>query len=646
MVANDTENMEVRSMIKGGYMGKVLRLDLSKEKATDVLFDEGTLRKYVGCLGLATKILYDETPPTVQPFDPENRVIMMAGPVSGTPAPAPSRYVVYTLNETIPKIASPGFAGGNFAAFIKMKNGYDGIIIQGAAKEPLFVWIHDGETEYMDARKVLGKDTFETEDMIKDIVGDPNASVACIGPAGEKLMNGAIILNDRRHHSTKGGAVLGSKNIKAVAVGGKTIQKVPLADKAKALETAKAWRSALMDNWVGKRRQNAGNLRYWGHPTYFKERSPWILMVKNFSDPEFAYKYGWGIWNMVEKSKVTPKHCFGCPIGCAYDIEVGTGPYKGSVFQQAGGAEHYEGTAGNIGVSDGGTVLATVDFLDRMGIDSCVGETVSMAFEAYENGWLTKEQTDGLELKWGNIEAAKELLRKMMNKEGFGKILAKGPKETARILTEMTGQNVYDMAVHVKGSPIFAHDVRISFDSILGIATCAAGPILQGLGMLYDPEPDYGYLTVPYPFDPEKAPMNVRLTQVKKIWEDCLGVCWFNTGCVPGITEYTPRMLATVTGWDFTKEESDLVGDRIAQLQKLLAVRRGLRAEDDFDIGPRVLEPPKAGLGKDAPVKPHLAQMIREYYRIMGWNVNTGIPTAETLRKVGLEEYIKDIPRV
>jgi aldehyde:ferredoxin oxidoreductase len=633
-------------MVKGGYMGKILRVDLTKEKAMDVKFGEETLRKFVGGLGFATKIMYDEVPPNVGPFDPENRIVFMTGPLAGTVAPASSRHVVYTLNETIPKMCSPGFAGGSFAAYLKMKNGYDGIIVQGAAKNPTYLWIHDGQTEFRDAGKAWGKDTFETEDTIKQEVGDQETSMSCIGPAGEKLMKGAIVLNDRRHHSTKGGAILGSKKLKAIAVGGKKKTKIPVFDEEKTRKVAQEWRSSLLNNWIGQRRQNAGNLRYWGHPKFFKERSPWILMVKNFSDPEFAYKYGWGIWNMVEASKVTPKPCFNCAIGCAYDIEVGTGPYKGKVFQQAGGAEHYEGTAGNIGVSDGGTVMATVDFLDRTGIDSCVGETVSMAFEAYEKGWLTKDQTDGLELKWGNIEAAKEVLKKMMNKEGFGKILAEGPKEAARIISEMTGQNVYDLCMHVKGSPIFAHEVRITFDAILGIATCNNGPILQGLGMLYDPEPDLGYPTVPYPFDPEKAPSNVRSTQIKKIWEDCLGVCWFNTGCIPNITKYTPKAVSYVTGWKFSKKEADLVGDRIAQMHRVFNLRRGLRAQDDFDIGPRVLEPPKAGLGKDAPIKPHLPKMISDYYKLMGWNEKTGVPLKGTLVRVGLPELVKDLPKI
>ncbi|MFQ6075067.1 MAG: aldehyde ferredoxin oxidoreductase family protein [Candidatus Bathyarchaeia archaeon] len=633
-------------MVKGGYMGKILRVDLTTEKVTEETFEEGTLRKFVGGLGLATKIMYDEVSPNVRPFDPENRVVFMSGPLSGTAAPASSRHVVYTLNETIPRMCSPGFAGGFFAVYLKIKNGYDGIIVQGAAKNPTYLWIHDGQTEFLDAGKIWGKETFETEDMTKEQVGDPEASVSCIGPAGEKLMKGAIVLNDRRHHSTKGGAILGSKKLKAIAVGGKKKQKVPLADEKKALEVAREWRTTLLESWVGKRRSKAGNLRYWGHPKYFRERSPWILMVKNLSDPEFAYKYGWAFWRTVEASKVTPKYCFNCPIGCAYDIEIGVGPHKGKVFQQAGGAEHYEGTAGNVGVSEGGTVLATVDFLDRQGIDSCVGESIGLAFECYEKGLLTKEDTDGLELTWGNIDAARKLLKKMMNREGLGKVLAEGPKEAARIISEMSGKNAMDFAVHVKGSPIFAHDVRISFDAILGIATCNNGPILQGLGMLYDPEPDYGYPTVPYPFDPERAPLNVKLTQIKKIWEDCLGVCWFNTGCVRKITEYTPRMLSYVTGWKFSKEESDLVGERVAQTHRVFNLRRGLRAEDDFDIGPRVLNPPKAGLGKDAPIKPHLATMIRQYYKLMGWDEKTGVPLKETLARVGLPELIEDLPKI
>jgi len=630
-------------MVSGGYVGRILRVNLTSGRMTDEALNEDVLRRYVGGLGLAVKIMYDEVSPSVRPLDPENRVVFMTGPLSGTPAPASSRHVVYTLNPDIPKICSPGFAGGFWAADLKIKGGYDGIVVQGAAEEPVYLWVHDGEAELRDASRLWGRDTFETEDLVKREVGDPEASLSCIGPAGESVTFGSIILNDRRHHSTKGGGALGSKRLKAIAVGGRR-KPVPIADAKKAVEVAREWRESLEKSWVGRRRSKAGNLRYWGHPAYFAERSPWILMVKNLSDPEFAYEYGTGLWKVVEASKVTPIHCYNCTIGCAYDIEIGVGPHKGRVFSQAGGAEHYEGLAGNIGVSEGGTVLSLVDILDRMGLDSAVvGGTIGLAYECYERGLLKKEDTDGLELRWGNADAAVQLLGKIVRGEGFGAVLSKGPKETAKRISQISGRDATRFAVHVKGSGIFAHEVRISFDALLGIFTCNNGPILQGLGALYDPEPDYGYKKVPYPFDPERAPMNVRQTQIKKIWEDCLGVCWFNTGCVPNITTYTPRMLSCATGWDVSREEADLVGERIANMTRVFNLRRGLRAEDDFDIGPRLLEPPSAGLGKDACVKPHLAEMIRKYYGLMGWDETTGVPLKETLQRVGLEELVKDV---
>jgi aldehyde:ferredoxin oxidoreductase len=619
---------------QGGYTGKVLRVDLTKEKVQDEIVDPGVRRKYIGGLGLAAKIMSDELSPKTMPFDDENRVIFMTGPLTGTPTPGSCRYVVYTLNPFNPKVCSPGYAGGFWATELK-RSGYDGIIVQGKAKRPVFLWVHDGKAEIRDGAAVWGKDTHETEDLLQEQIG-PRACVAAIGPAGENLIRGSVISNDKRHIAAKAGDVMGSKRLKAIVVGGGERIPVPVADLEWAKKIAADWRAALLKSASG-RRKNAGNLYTWGKPEFFGDRSPWILWVKNLSDPAFAYEYGKGIWGNAEASKVKPIPCFNCNIGCAYDCEIGTGPYKGTAVTLTGGAENYEGFAGNIGVSDGGTILYLTDMLDRLGIDARVGQAIALAYEAYNKGLLTKKETEGLDLKWGNAEAAIALLKKVIKKEGIGAILEKGPKEAARILSEMTGNDLKPLSTDMKSCPVISHDYRWSWQKTLSQAVGSFGPVSQGGNLDYGTEPDLGVTKPVRLFDPEAAPQWVRVSMIKKVFEDSLGMCWFNSTAVSGIMTMQPAMLSAVVGWDFTREEAELVGERIINLAKVFSMRRGLTVEDDLDIGPRLIEAPSAGLGAGHTSAPYIKKMVEDYYAVMGWD-REGRPTKAVLERLGLAE--------
>jgi len=415
-------------VINGGYIGKILRVDLTKGKLQDEILDPDVLRKYVGGLGVAAKIMYDEVSPNIMPYDAENLVVFMTGPLTGTVAPGSSRYVVYTLNSFNPKVCSPGFGGGYWAFELK-RSGYDGIIIQGKSSKPVFLWIHNGTAEIRDASALWGKDTHETEDQVQELLGG-KVRVATIGPAGENLVRGSIISNDKRHVAAKAGDVLGSKRLKAIAVGGGKGKRIPVAHKEQAKQIAKLWRG----NGFSKRRYNAGNLLNWGKPEYFGKVSPWLFWVKNLSDPEFGYEYGKAIWGIEENSKITPLPCYNCDIGCCYDCEIGTGPYKGKTVDLTGGAENYEGFAGNIGVTEPGTILYLTDFIDRIGLDARMGQAVAFVYEGYERGLLTREHTDGLELKWGNENAAIEIVKKIVKRRELVLSLKGVPKRQQKFL--------------------------------------------------------------------------------------------------------------------------------------------------------------------------------------------------------------------
>jgi len=247
-------------MIKGGYVGKILRVDLSKAKLTDEAPpDEKILRRYVGGTGLAMKFMYDEIPPSVGPDDPDNKVFFMSGPLSGTIAPSSSRHCVMTVNGSMPKSVGTGWSGGNWCANLKQA-GYDGVIVEGESKEPVYVWIHEGKAELKDAGHLWGKKTEETLYSLEHELGIPDISVTGIGPAGEAGIKGASVCTDENHLSAKSGAggALGRKKLKAIAVGGAKLG-VRIADPKRAVMLAYKWRDAF-------RKCNAYNRRNGGNP--------------------------------------------------------------------------------------------------------------------------------------------------------------------------------------------------------------------------------------------------------------------------------------------------------------------------------------------------------------------------------------------
>ncbi len=624
--------------MRGGYVGKLLRVNLTNRMVRDEpLPDEATLRKYIGGTGLATKILYDEVPPHIQASDPANRIVFMTGPLTGTPAPSSSNTTIASLHWDLPYASGNCHIHGVFGAYLKFA-GYDGIIIEGAASEPVWLAIHDGQATLHDAGQLWGKDIRETQDLVKEELGEPEASVAAIGPAGENLLRGASLRSDYNHTGAKGGigAVMGSKKLKAVAVYGRK-RGIKLADPKALLDVGLEWRHNLMHNCKGP----ASLLMDGGITTGLSVLGElYMAAVKNLSDPEFGMEYGQALVDLAKTSKVTARPCINCPIGCPYDFVIGDGPYKGYVMSNSGGAENMEGLGGMTGCK-GGAALMLTDLCDRLGFDSAEpGIAIALAIEAYQRGSLTKERTGGLELRWGDAETVAVLLRMIVHREGFGAVLAQGVGKTA----EYIGGDAAQWAVHVKGVGPNIHDWRVAWQALLGQAVSNAGPVIEGQGVdAFAAEPDLGFQEKTPRFDHEAAPDGVRKTAVKKMWEDCIGTCWFGSEGVVGSTRFEPQAVSAAVGWEFTPEEAALIGERIMQLQRVFNLRRGLKPDMDLDVGPRLLAAPTAGPAKDHPVGPHFRDMVMDYYELLGWDKETGRPTQETLSRVGLEELIPDV---
>ncbi|MBI3967916.1 MAG: aldehyde ferredoxin oxidoreductase C-terminal domain-containing protein, partial [Chloroflexi bacterium] len=364
-----------------------------------------------------------------------------------------------------------------------------------------------------------------------------------------------------------------------------------------------------------------------------------LLAGKNLTDPDWGQRYADNVSRDAKEWVVTPQPSFNCPIGCAYDARITTGPFSGYTVSLCGGGENTEGAAAMIGVEDAGTALVLTDYYDAIGMDSSVaGCVISMAFELYNRGLLTQEQTDGLELTWGNHEAAMELLDRMIRREGFGAVLAQGMKAAAASL----GPEAERALVHVKGSGMNLHDWRAAWSVLLGQVVAAASACWQGTGAdALGLEPDLGYRTFTRNDDLAGKPESVRRTQIKKLFDDCLGICWFATWGVENVTKLAPAALAAATGWDdFDTAEAFAVGERVINLERLIACRRGFTKSDEWDVSPRLLEAPPTGRAAGTAFGPHLKALVHEYYDLMGWDKATGRPLSATLERLGLADAI------
>jgi aldehyde:ferredoxin oxidoreductase len=629
-----------------GYQNRLLRVDLdSGSLKNEGLPPKDVLKKFIGGTGLAEWVYCQEVKPGVRPFDSENRLVFMTGPLTGTAAPCPNNSTCVTLNVEVNYAFGVAHGHGFFGSNLKFA-GYDGIIVHGASEKPVYLWINNDQVELKDATKFWGMDTHETgraiEEALKEEYGvKSRISVAAIGPGGENMCAGGMIANDEHHHFAKGGvgSVMGSKKLKAIAVAGD--KKVPLDNQEKFMQMMKTWRENTFVQpsfaWWIREWYGGADVIDWK-----KEHS--LIAVKNLSTADDrAWHAMMAEMRAGKTAKVKPVPCYGCPIGCSYRIEITDGPYKGLVATPSGGGESIEGAAAIVGIWEAGAVFHMMELYDRLGLDSSTaGCALALAFECYEKGLLTKEDTGGLELTWGNVQAAEKLLKMYANKEGLGRILSMGIKRAA----EAIGRDAPKYAVHIKGMGINLHDWRPVWGILLGQIVAGAGPRWEADGIdSWAPETDLGYPKLLDGPTHIGKPEAVRLTAMKKLWEDSVGSCWFSAWGVKGSLDFIPKAVNYATGFDLTPEDALAVGERILNFERVFSIERGFTVEDDFDIGPRFLEPPDMGHGAGKSIAPYLRGMVMEYYRLMGWDESTGKPWRTTLNRLGLQQMADSIWR-
>lgn len=620
--------------LPGGYMGKILRVNLTESKVTEEnLPDEDTLRKYPGGQALAQLILIHELPGGVTCHSPENCLVFMTGPILGTGrTPGSNAYTVTTFSNITyfggngPGTVVSNSAMGYWGSYLKFA-GYDGIIISGASRKPVYLWINDGKVEIRDASRIWGKDTHETIELIKQELGQLQAKVAAIGPAGENLVNSAMILSDHNHTAAHGsGAVMGSKRLKAIAVYG--TGKVPVKELAKLSEIGKSWRSKIPP-------YEYPQSRHWsGLGTLLK-----TLVNRNFQSTLLPQSN-----RDFDKQEFIPRPCYACIRQCPYDIKLTTGEHAGLLISMNGGTEHFEGAAFTFGVT-GPDVFYLADVANRLGIEaSHFGCAAGLAFEAYEKGLITNKDTDGLELKWGDAKVVEEVIRKTARREGWlGNAIADGVKATA----ERIGGEAKKMAVNIKGGAPAMHDWRPYTGTTLGQIISSGGVKPQFAAWDFwtkyaHSAPELGYPELTDRASPVGKAKEVLVRGSDLLFCGAIGACWFGQPiAVEGAFQDILDALTAVTGWDdFSKEEAIMVGERMWQLEHIFHLRYGWTPEDDLsNTGARWLEPIPDGPFQGFTIAKFLPDLIYDFYRACGWDITTGKPAMATLKRLGMEEF-------
>lgn len=641
--------------IRGAYKPHILRVDMTEQTVTrEALPDEKVLRKYVGGIGLGLWYLLREAPPLGKNTDPDVPLIFMNGPLTGTPAVNSSDVTIVSYHQITPYSAAVGHTHGFWAARLSHA-GHQGIIFTGRAARPTYLWIDDDKVEFRDASQIWGQDTRETERRIKIELGDDQEiSIACIGQAGEAMIAGAMIKNDRNHGAGKGslGSTMGAKNLKAIAVRG--TGKTPLFDAPGLVETATEWEGELFpgsenpaDRTVAEAMRDAGNTRHYDQTFGAHKR----VIGKNMTDPEWGVRFATKYVEACKKWKITPQPSYNCKISCAYDVEITEGEYKGFTGSKCGGGEPLEGSGSIMGVDDPVAVVVMNDVYDSLGIE--MGQYAPMlgaTFEAYSEGLLHRQDTGGLDFTWGNWESAMEVINQAVRREGFGAKFVDGPKVFVEKVGAERGivEELRDKILDMKGGGAVMHDHRAAWSAWFCEMTAGYGASTQGRGTDTFLRRDLGYdkVTPGIATNAEEAVSKVEgvfRTQNMKLFWDCLGICTFGVMGVPSAIRFTTTTLGQAVGWeDFDEEEAFEVGARVANMLRLVYARRGFKREDELDVSPRFLEITKTGPASEEGIAPYLPAMLDEYYREHGWNLDTGTPTVDTLARLGLEEFVAD----
>ncbi|MHA1671483.1 MAG: aldehyde ferredoxin oxidoreductase family protein [Promethearchaeota archaeon] len=623
--------------MKNGYFGKILDINLSNESFQEIELSEDYYRQYYGGYGLACRLLYEKMPSKVSALSPEAIFGFFPGLFTSSMVPFTGRYMI-AGKSPLTGTWGDSNSGGYFGPEIR-KCGYDGILIEGAANNPKYISIIDDAIELLDATDLWGLDCIETEGKLKNKHGA--VKIACIGPPGENLSLISGIVNDMGRIAGRSGfgAVMGSKKLKALVLKG--YKKLQIADR-KSL-------NALVSDYnkgITTDKPSIQSLRTFG-TTAGNVYSGKIgdSPVKNWggnTDDDFPVERLQKISGKeILKYKQKDYGCFSCPVHCGAIIKVDELGIEEMHLPEYETCAAFGSTLLN---DDLMSIFKVNNLCNRNGMDTIsAGITIGYALECFEHGIITKEDTDGLELTWGNSEAIVELLKKMINRDGIGDILADGCK----VASEKIGKGSEKYAMHSMGQELPMHDPKIysslgstyAFDPTPGRHTAASlewyagGPIVDG--KLFE-----GF-TLPKDF---KKLGNDRFEAMKKIaglyqTSSSLGLCWFSW--MTGESYPLVKFLKAVTGWDISMDELIKSGLRIQALRQAFTLREGIKILDNKIPGRTIGDPPF----ENGPTKGKTIDYITEYKGYcekMGWNPENGVPLKDTLIDLNLNFVIKD----
>ena len=608
------------------FTGKILRVNLSKEKFSFETLEETFYRRYFGGRGLISYTLLNELKPKTDPLGSENKLIFACGPVTGAPFSGSGRNSV-GAKSPLTGAYGEAEAGGYWGAELK-RAGLDAIIVEGKASSPMYLWINDQNVEFRDASNIWGTEIKKTQETIRQQLDDKTVKVAQIGPGGENQVRYACVINDMNHAAGRGGmgAVMGSKNLKAIAVKGTT--KVPVR---------KPKRLAKLASWMA---QNVGSVARVLH-TYGTGVEMDVgeevgnLPIRNFRDGDFPEVDSISAEAVKKTVGVGMGTCFACAVACKKEVKV-TEPWN--VDPEYGGPE-YETLASlgsNCGVSDLKAICKANELCQRYTIDTIsTGTTISFAMECFEHGLLTTKDTGGLDLSFGNAESVLKMVELIGEKQGLGALLAEGTKRAAQKI----GNGAEAFAVHVKGQEVPMHDPRLKRGEALGYAVSPTGA--DHVHNIHD--------TFLYPQLPKKynslgileavpvedfGPKKVRLYKYVGEWRtlnNFLVMCLFT----PWNVVQKVELVRSVTGWNTTAFELMKVVERGNTLARIFNLREGFTEKDDW-LPPRFFKPRTTGLLKDTAVNPKDLQNAKLlYYDMMGWT-EQGVPKKSALAELDI----------
>jgi len=613
------------------YAGKLLRINLTDRKYNFERIPEQIQKDYLGGRGFGIKYLYDEVAPGTDPLSPENKLLLLNGPLGGTRAQFCSKWMAYTKSPLTGTVMR-AVGGGDFGAWLKWA-GLDLIVIEGKAERPVYVYFSDGTCEIREAVDLWGKDTLATQNRLREIHGKHVRS-ACIGPAGENGVLYAVIASGRRTASRGGvGTVMGSKNLKAIAINAR--RNINAYDSAAFKQAVKEEIAACEKEVIpgftfkGFGKYGTGSIDFANKRGYFP--------VRNF---QYGVLEGYEGLTHRQFGDMTDKHtgCYGCMLRCGKMRTVPKGPYKG-ISSEGPEYETIWSFTGPIDSSEIGITVAANGLCDELGLDTIsTGNTIGFAFELFEKGLINKNDTGGMDLSWGNHNVVLPLIKKIADHQGFGKLLALGTKRMA----EHVGRGAIDCAMQVKGLELPAYDPRGLKAQGFGLATSNMG---GNHNSSYATQ-EVLFLPVPRPVKPlEELGKGdiVKYNQDQCAYLDAALVCIFPVHGGWVSIELIGKLLAAATGISEHDSPETLmkIGERISNLERVFNIREGFARKDDTLPKRFVTEPLLKGPAEGQVVE-HLEEFLDEYYALRGWTPS-GIPKPDKIRELGLDAVLQDL---